>query len=320
MLPVSASSRWWMRNASCRSGARRPVTGSWNQSGSALSARGAPRTVQVPASTVSAAADQRGRGVGSHRRRGPMPAAATTKARSGRTPRRQWGRLAGPDLATCPGPATPDIQGAVDHLGRRHPAEPSQVPAGAGAAHQVTGLSCRQTAPDGERCPGGRHQGLQRDRHRGAGADGVDEALQLRALTLVLAREHPAPALPLGRPHGDPLEVVQPSVAAVTDDVQGLLRETRAAVGDVGDRRHGPVGEAQGGVDVRARPHRVHLDRVVPDQGAQRVDEMTALAGEPGSFQLLVEVPAARVQAAGVDQVARRHRTTRRTEAFSADR
>ena len=63
-------------------------------------------------------------------------------------------------------------------------------------------------------------------------------------------------------------------------------------------------------------PDGVDLDRVVSHQSAQRVDEMTAFAGESRSFQFLVEIPAARVQTACVDQVASRQRTTGWAEAF----
>jgi hypothetical protein len=56
MLPVWFSSRWCTRNASWSDGALRPVSGSRNQSGSALSGRPIPSTVQVPSSTRSAAA------------------------------------------------------------------------------------------------------------------------------------------------------------------------------------------------------------------------------------------------------------------------
>ena len=69
-------------------------------------------------------------------------------------------------------------------------------------------------------------------------------------------------------------------------------------------------------MDVSARTRGVGLDRLVAHKGAQRIDEVTTFTGEPGSLKFLVEIPAARIEATSVDQVACRHRTTRRAEAF----
>ena len=124
MLPVSASSRWWTRNASCRSGARRPVTGSRNQSGSALSARRRTQHGPRPGQDRVGGVDQAGRERPAARRRWPTPAAVDAKARSGRVPRGSAAAVAGLDLAAGPESAPSGIQRAVDHLGRRHPAKP----------------------------------------------------------------------------------------------------------------------------------------------------------------------------------------------------
>ena len=146
-------------------------------------------------------------------------------------------------------------------------------------------------------------------------SDRLHEAIQLRALTLVLTGECAVPVLSLGRPHCYPLEVVHPPVAAVADNVEGLLRETCAAVGYIGDRRYGSISEAQGCVHVSTSAHRVRLDWVVSDERAQRVDEMTTFTGEPRSLQFFVEIPAAPIQATSVDQIASRHRAPGRAEA-----
>ena len=62
-----------------------------------------------------------GCGVGWLRGRGLRAAAAIRTPAPAGVPR-QSGRFAGRDLATCPDPATPGVQGAIDHLGWRHSA------------------------------------------------------------------------------------------------------------------------------------------------------------------------------------------------------
>ena len=56
-------------------------------------------------------------------------------------------------------------------------------------------------------------------------------------------------------------------------------------------------------------PHGADFDRGLPDECAQRVDEVATFTHEPGSFLGLVEVPALRVQRTCVDQVTRRELT-----------
>ena len=188
MLPVSASSRWWMRKASRSSG--RATPGHRITEPVRVGAVGTRHTQHCPRSRPGPCLrpDNGGCSVRSYagasrcrQRRGEDPRppgarAAVAAASPGRTWRRAQVRRAS------------GIEGAVGHLGHRHPAQSSDVPTGTRTAHQVTGLPDDSLVPDRQRCAGRRHQGLQRDWHRRARTDGIDEALQLRALALVLAR------------------------------------------------------------------------------------------------------------------------------------
>ena len=307
-----------------RSGARRPVTGSRNQSGSALSDRGVPR----------APSRSRPAPVGGLRRARPRPreppgcgqtpAVARRRVDSRQDARRQRRRLAGPHLPARPRRAASDVQRAIGHLGRL-----TCVGAVAGTSRGRDGSQASPACPvarlrsDGERGSGGRDERLQRDRHGGAGADGLDEAAPAARAGPCPDRRAPARALlALRRPHGGPLEVVQPRRCGHPPATSRVsFGKRRAAAGDVGDRRHRAVGEAQGGVHVRPRRRRACTSTgVVPDQRAQRVDEVTALADEPGPLELLVEVPAARVEPARVDEVARATGPSRPGRSASAAR
>ena len=46
-------------------------------------------------------------------------------------------------------------------------------------------------------------------------------------------------------------------------------------------------------MDASAGTHGVRLDRLVSDQGTERVDEVTAFTGKPRTLQSFVEIPAA---------------------------
>ncbi len=144
-LPVTASSRWSMWNASTASGARRPVTGSRNQSGSTTSGRPAPNTSQSPSSRRSAAPTRALRASGG--------TCARTSGASG-----LWKRRAGSSPSTA-GKASPgrtcrraqrDLSRAVTHpeeqLLRRHPQEPLHVPP-SGSAHGTTGRPDTRLSP-----------------------------------------------------------------------------------------------------------------------------------------------------------------------------
>ena len=236
-------------------GARRPVTGSRNQSGSALSARRAPRDT----SRSRPGPGRRRRSARPRPRESPgcgqTPAAATEKGRSAQDVRRQRRRFAGPDLPAGPRLRRPTSSARWSHLGGRHPAEPPQIPAEAGRLTRSPACRspgcCRRRASLGSSRPATPTGSAWRRR-----CARPRRTAPAAPLALVLPGERPVAALPLGRPHGDPLEVVQPAVPAVAGDVEGLLREARAAVGDVGDRRHRAVGEAQRGVHVAHRSPR----------------------------------------------------------------
>ena len=135
-------------------------------------------------------------------------------------------------LAHLAGPGDVPRSGDARHLGCGSPPRLVTCHAVAGGTNPLEGgspgnrLSRGQAASHGERCPRGRYQGLQRNRHRRSCTDGLYEAVQLGALTFVLPSEHAVPAFAFGRPDGDPLEVVQPPVAGVTSDVQCFFRET----------------------------------------------------------------------------------------------
>src|SRR5215470_18778279 len=152
---------------------------------------------------------------------------------------------------------------------------------------------------------GGGHQGLERDRHGGTGPAGVQEAGELHPLALILAaraRGMPAPA----GPDGGLGEVVEPRAPAASRGVQGFLLVARVAGREVGDRARRAVPEPHGGLQVtwfRAGDGVDLLGQAVRPP-AERVDEVAALTGEPGSFQLLVAVPAVGLQGASVDKVA----------------
>ena len=168
------------------------------------------------------------------------------KARSGRGAARQRRRRTRQDLATGPAARRADIHRRggpprwLDIPRSRRRYQPRTR-----AAHQATGFRVDRLAPTASVARVVATSDVQGDRHAGARTDRVHEAIQLPALTLVLT-EHPAPTLPVGRPHGDPLEVVQPPVAPVTGHVQSLLREAGAAVGQVGDGPHRTVWRSAG--------------------------------------------------------------------------
>src|SRR6266568_7987238 len=100
-------------------------------------------------------------------------------------------------------------------------------------------------------------------------------------------------------------EVVQPRAAAAAGRVQRLLGEAHVAAGEVADHAAGTVAEPHRDLDVvgvRAA-ERVDLLGSAVRPPAQRVKEVTALAGEPRPLAL-VAIPAVRGQRARVNQVA----------------
>ena len=128
---------------------------------------------------------------------------------------------------------------------------------------------------------------------------------QLGALPLVLAAPGPDRVVTAPGPDRGLAEVVQPRAAAAAGGVQRLLGKARVAAGEVADHAAGAVAEPHRDLDVvgvRAAG-RVHLLGQAVRPPAQRVQEVTAFAGEPRPLAL-VAVPAVRGQRARVDQVA----------------
>ncbi len=191
-LPVTVSSRCGTRNASPVWGARRPVIGSRNQSGAALSGRRTPKTSHSPARTRSAARTVAAAATGS----------TPTTSASGRTARKVRSRRSPPAAGRPPrgGPA----EGAQ---ARRRTSSSARQPTSAGdirrsrrryqprrGRSQCHRFASRQALPDGERRPRRRHERVHGDRHRTAGADRLDEGSELGPLALVDARHRPAAA------------------------------------------------------------------------------------------------------------------------------
>src|SRR5262249_45164045 len=141
----------------------------------------------------------------------------------------------------------------------------------------------------------------------------LDEPLHLSLLALVLAAPRLRRDLALPGPDGGGPEVVEQRVTTAAGGVHRLLREPVVPAGEVGDGAGRAGREPEGGLHVallRAADG-VDLLRKAVGPPAQRVDEVAALAGEPGPFGLLIEVPAVGGQLAGVDEVAGVRRSRR---------
>ena len=183
-FPVSASSRWWSRNAYCAGSDRRPVVGSRNQSGGACRSgrRRAPPACRP----------------GSRRRSAITRLAGLVRygARGVRRERRTEGRLLAQRQANLPRPARAGPVGRPRQSGvrgrgcarsarwRTSGAGGGRTSPGAdGSSGPLNGLraAAREAAVDREGRAGGGDERVERDRHRAAGPHRGDERVQLAA-------------------------------------------------------------------------------------------------------------------------------------------
>ena len=167
-LPVTASSRWSMRNASRSWGARRPVTGSRNQSGSTMSGRGVPSRTS------------RRRGAGRRRRRRqPRPRREPGRVAPAGAGSGTRGRPARPAGRSAPSPGRTCLRAQTTcRACVRAPDLPTSLQATSDGPRRTYQPSSRVTVPPPSRWPGWLAaaivarvvvgQGAEVDRHGGA--------------------------------------------------------------------------------------------------------------------------------------------------------
>src|SRR5690349_18030344 len=140
----------------------------------------------------------------------------------------------------------------------------------------------QQALADGEGGPGGGHQRVERDRHRGTSPYRLHELRDLVSLSLVLAAACSRGALAAAGPHGGLPEVVEPCAPASGRGVQRLLRIAGIPARDIADRSGGAVLELDGRqhVVVFRAGHGINTFWRAAGPPAEGVDEVAAFARE----------------------------------------
>ena len=269
-----------------------------------------PNTSHSPASSRSAAATTAAAAPASTRVAAPTGSGdgerAVDRAAAARA---ACGRLAAPAGAPrAAGGLRPRRGGATSAGG--HLPQPPGVPAESGSGSQRHRLSrCARLRADASVArvvATSESSGIGMGRAR---PHGLDEASSCARWPLSCPTSARRDVLPRGGPDGDLPEVVEPARCGRPPATSSVsFGKRRVPAGDVGDRADRPVGEPQRDVHVvRSAPAaRSTSTGGLVEPPAHGVDEVAALAGEAGSLELLVEVPAAGVQRPGVDEVARR--------------